>query len=148
MGDGILRSVLFSLLGIPATPARWCKSCHGKYFLPRCWKTFQMQANFCSVVSIFPSLCYIVSYSESRFQSITFSPASFVWKQFAVCLLFYNLLYMSRNEPWWQGCRKMWQIGDMTNESKGKTGMSQLKVGILQFGDLKYSVFKWKYEVL
>lgn len=64
-----------------------------------------LQANFCSL-SIFLSLCYIVSHSESRLQSITFSAESFLWKQLAICLLFCSLLFISRHEPWWQGCQE------------------------------------------
>lgn len=102
-----------------------------------------LQANFCSL-SIFLSLCYIVSHSESKFQSITFSAESFLWKQLAVCPLFCSLLCISRHEPWWQGYRKMGPTGDLTKESNDRAGMSPLKVRIHLFVYLNCYVFKWK----
>ena len=97
--------------------------------LPRCWKTFPLQTNFCSVLFTFSphsplSLCCIVSHSELRFQSITFSPVSFLWKQFATCGLSCNRMhYVQRWTLMQKKCGRQ-----ETRPKKARAGVSQLKV--------------------
>ena len=127
-------------------PCRMMQVLPWQILLPRCWKTFPLQTNFCSVLFTFSSLSLSLLHSKSLWVEISYNFlfSVFSLKAFATCLLFCNLMhYVQRWTLMQKKCGRQ-----ETRPKKARAGGSQLKMRFFQFAGLKCSVFQWKEKLL